>query len=197
MSDDAHVAQAVEALKAGKPVIFPTDTVYGVGVSVLHAESPHAIYDVKRRQAGKPVAWLVSDASALELYGQDVPAYALELAERHWPGALTIIVKASSKVPMAFRSQEGTIGLRMPASDTALSLIRAVGCPVATSSANTSGQPAPRLASEISPEVLQRVSAVVKDDALRSGVASTVIDCSHGAIEVVRQGDVALGQGKV
>lgn len=197
MSDDAHVAQAVEALKAGKPVIFPTDTVYGVGVSVLHAESPHAIYDVKRRQAGKPVAWLVADASALELYGQDVPAYALELAERHWPGALTIIVKASSKVPMAFRSQEGTIGLRMPASDTALSLIRAVGCPVATSSANTSGQPAPRLASEISPEVLQRVSAVVKDDALRSGVASTVIDCSHGAIEVVRQGDVALGQGKV
>ena len=197
MSDDAHVAQAVEALKAGKPVIFPTDTVYGVGVSVLHAESPHAIYDVKRRQAGKPVAWLVADASALELYGQDVPAYALELAERHWPGALTIIVKASSKVPMAFRSQEGTIGLRMPASDTALSLIRAVGCPVATSSANTSGQPAPRLASEISPEVLQRVSAVVKDDALRSGVASTVIDCSHGAIEVVRQGDIALGQGKV
>ena len=73
-------AEAVEALKAGKAVVFPTDTVYGLGVSVEHARTPRAIYDLKQRDAGKPIAWLVGGVEALDEYGVEVPDYARALA---------------------------------------------------------------------------------------------------------------------
>lgn len=75
---------------------------------------PRLLYDLKHRDAGKPVAWLVEGPETLDVYGRDVPAYARRLAETFWPGALTLVVRASAAVPAAFRSPAGTIGLRMP-----------------------------------------------------------------------------------
>ena len=130
---------AVCALAVGNAVVFPTDTVFGLGVSVSAAPGPQLLYDLKRRDAGKPVAWLVEGPEALGVYGKDVPAYAQRLAEAFWPGALTLVVRASDAVSAAFQSAAGTIGLRMPASEAALGLIRAAGCPLAVTSANLSG----------------------------------------------------------
>lgn len=182
--------EAVRALKAGLPAVFPTDTVYGLGVSVAHAESPQVIYDLKQRDAGKPVSWLVGGADDLDVYGRDVPEQARRLARAHWPGALTIIVKASDAVPRAFQSESGTIGLRMPASDVALSLIRAVGAPLATSSANVSGCAAPRTAEGLDAALLQKVAAVLEEGQGAGAAPSTVIDCSQGKMVIVRQGDI-------
>ena len=131
--------EATRALAVGNAVIFPTDTVFGLGVSVSAAAGPQLLYDLKRRDAGKPVAWLVEGPEALDVYGEDVPAYARRLAEAFWPGGLTLVVRASDAVPPAFQSPAGTIGLRMPASEVALGLIRAAGCPLAVTSANLSG----------------------------------------------------------
>ena len=131
--------EAVRALAAGDAVVFPTDTVFGLGISVSAAAGPQLLYDLKRRDAGKPVAWLVEGPEALDVYGEDVPAYARRLAEAFWPGGLTLVVRASDAVPPAFQSPAGTIGLRMPASEVALGLIRAAGCPLAVTSANLSG----------------------------------------------------------
>lgn len=189
---NGEFTRAVEALRAGKPVVFPTDTVYGLGVSVRHAPSLQAIYDIKRRDAGKPVAWLVGSAAALEEYGEDVPAYALKLAETHWPGALTVIVKANDNVPAAFRSEAGTIGLRMPNSETALKLIEAVGSPLAVSSANRSGCADASSADALDETVLREAAVVVLGDTPGGGVASTVIDCSQGDPVVVRQGRIVV-----
>ena len=186
------LSAAVEALQQGKAVVFPTDTVYGLGVSVKHAASPQAIYDIKHRDAGKPIAWLVGGPEALDVYGNSVPEQVRELARKHWPGALTIIVRASSEVPVAYASAEGTIGLRMPASPVALALIERLGSPLATSSANLSGGPDPRLASELDESLRQAVGAIVEDDVLESGVPSTVIDCSQGTISVIRQGGIMI-----
>ena len=180
--------KAVEALRAGKPVVFPTDTVYGLGVSVKHARTPQALYDIKKRDAGKPIAWLVGGIDALDEYGEDVPACARELAEKHWPGALTIIVKANGNVPSAFRSSAGTIGLRMPANDIALKLIEAVGSPLATSSANVSGAGDAASSDQIDPAVSDQAAVVVSDGQVGGGVASTVIDCSQEEIVVLRKG---------
>lgn len=190
--NDADIAAATRALRDGKAVVFPTDTVYGLGVSVEHARSPQAIYDIKKRAAGKPVAWLVGSPDALDEYGRDVPERARELARAHWPGALTIIVKANDKVPAAFCALTGTIGLRMPASETALSLIRAVGSPLATSSANISGEGDVASPGELDASLLEHVSAVVQGEQEGSGVASTVIDCSTGEVAVVRQGAIRI-----
>ena len=117
------------ALKRGKPVVFPTDTVYGVGVAVGAAESPQVLYDLKRREDKKPIAWLVGEVDDLARYGRAVPELAFALARTFWPGPLTLVVKASAAVPPAFRSAEGTIGLRMPANETALALVRSRSTP--------------------------------------------------------------------
>ena len=130
--------EAVAALKRGEAVIFPTETVYGLGVSVEAAASPEALYDLKERDRGKPVSWLVGGVDDLDRYGAHVPDLARRLARAYWPGPLTLIVEASDAVPAAFRSAAGSIGLRMPDNDTALELIEAVGCPLATTSANIS-----------------------------------------------------------
>ena len=180
---------AIDALKNAKPVVFPTDTVYGLGVAVKYSASPSAIRRIKQRDADKPVAWLVEGPEALDEFGQDVPDKARDLVDRYWPGALTVIVKASDKVPPAFKAMDGTIGLRMPANNTALRLIRVVG-PIAASSANLSGEEAPRTAAEIDPALRNLVAVVVEDDLQASGMASTVVDCSQGGVATIRQGEV-------
>ena len=83
------VAQAARAAREGKAVVFPTDTVYGIGVSVAHARTPDLIYGIKRRDAGKAIPWLVGSMDDLMRYGRDVPSYASALARAFWPGALT------------------------------------------------------------------------------------------------------------
>lgn len=161
--------EAVCALREGRPVAFPTDTVYGVGVAVEYAAGPQELFCLKRRDEGKPVAWLVGSPDDLLTYGEDVPAYALCAARAFWPGALTLIVRASERVPAAFRSSEGTIGLRMPAGAAALELIRKVGCPLATTSANFSGEPATGVFDELDPAFAQAVGVVVRESAASEG----------------------------
>ena len=184
------IEEAARALRAGSPAIFPTDTVYGLGVSVRDAASPRILFSLKNRDAGKPVAWLVGGVGDLATYGSEVPDYAFSLARAFWPGSLTIIVKASDAVPAAFQSEAGTIGLRMPASDTALELIRAVGCPLATTSANRSGVPAPYRIESLDVLLALAVGTVVADAGEKSGIASTVVDCTGDRPAIVREGAV-------
>lgn len=182
-------AEAAAALRAGKPVIFPTDTVFGLGVAVNHAPSPEELYQLKQRSSDKPIAWLVGSIDDLARYGKNVSAEALELARAHWPGALTLIVEASDEVPPAYRSAAGTIALRVPNDPTARALIEQVG-PLATTSANISGEPAPTRTEELSPALTACV-ATVAGEAL-GGHASAVVDCTQTLARIVRQGAIAL-----
>lgn len=165
--------EATRALAVGNAVIFPTDTVFGLGVSVSAAPGPQLLYDLKRRDAGKPVAWLVEGPEALDVYGRDVPAYARRLAETFWPGGLTLVVRASDAVPAAFQSPAGTIGLRMPASEAALGLIRAAGCPLAVTSANLSGAADTACAEDLDRALVARTAGVyLSDDSLSHSAAT-------------------------
>ena len=187
---------AASALMEGRACIFPTDTVYGLGVSVLAASGPDVLFDIKRRDVGKPIAWLVGSVDDLQRYGKNLPEVACSLARRFWPGALTIIVEASDAVPASFQSQVGTIGLRMPANDTALALIRRVGSPLATTSANISGKAAVSRFESLDSQLLFTVGCALKDPAesLHSGVASTVIDCTGAGLALVREGGVSFDE---
>lgn len=165
--------EATRALAVGNAVIFPTDTVFGLGVSVSEAPGPQLLYDLKHRDAGKPVAWLVEGPEALDVYGRDVPAYARRLAETFWPGGLTLVVRASDAVPAAFQSPAGTIGLRMPASEAALGLIRAAGCPLAVTSANLSGAADTARAEDLDRALVARTAGVyLSDDSLSHSAAT-------------------------
>lgn len=183
---------AIAALSAGRPVIFPTDTVYGLGVAVGMAETPEILYDIKERDHGKPVAWLVSNPEALVLYGTAVPEFAHVLARTFWPGPLTLVVKAAANVPGPFQSESGTIALRMPDNELALALIARLGVPLATTSANISGQKPPRTFGELDEVLLSRVPVAVRDDSEKSGVASSVVDCTGDHPAMVREGGVSI-----
>ena len=187
--------EALRALKRGEPVIFPTDTLFGLGVSVQHAENPDVLYEIKHREKRKPVAWLVGSVEDLGIYGKLIPPYASTLARTFWPGPLTIIVRASDAVPTAFQSETGTIGMRMPANATALALIKELGCPIATTSANLSGAKNALSFEDIDQSVLDRVAVALNDDEIKSGVASTIVDCSSGEHPVlIREGALTIAE---
>lgn len=185
--------EAIAALRRGEAVIFPTETVYGLGVSVEAAASPDVLYDLKERDRGKPISWLVGGVDDLDRYGAHVPDLARRLARAYWPGPLTLVVEAGGAVPAAFRSAAGSIGLRMPDNEAALELIEAVGCPLATTSANISGLQAPGAFDALDPDLAARVGVVVPDDGDddKSGVASTVIDCTVDPPRLLREGAVS------
>ncbi len=195
MAHMSTIQEAFRALKRGEPVVFPTDTVYGIGVSVRDAQTPEILYRIKRREKRKPIAWLVGSTDDLMTYGKSVPEFAQTLVRTFWPGQLTLIVRASEQVPEAFRSSRNTIGLRMPANPTAQQLISSLGCPIATTSANISGSSSALSFESLDEEILNQVSVALKDDEQKSGVASTVIDCSFGDHPVlVRQGALSIAE---
>ena len=137
------------------------------------------------------MAWLVGGVDALDVYGAQVPDYARNLAHAFWPGALTLIVKASSEVPQAFQASDGSIALRMPKHSSCLDLIRYVG-PVAASSANLSGEEAPKSIEALNPVLVQADLVVFDDGTTPSGMPSTIVDCTGPTPVLVRQGSVKL-----
>ncbi|MEY8562013.1 L-threonylcarbamoyladenylate synthase [Eggerthellaceae bacterium 3-80] len=180
---------ALDALRAGQAVVFPTDTVFGLGVSVLHAQSSQVLYDIKKRDAGKPIAWLVRSVDDLSFYGHDVPPWARLLAAKFWPGDLTLVVRAAQSVPKAFRSEANTIGLRMPNSPCVLRLIEEVGSPLATTSANRSGAADVVAYEAIDPRIASQVSAIIPGwGSISQGVSSTVIDATTQTPHILRAG---------
>lgn len=191
----ASLRDVAASLQQGRPAIFPTDTLFGLGVSVQHAKSPQALYDIKQRESQKPIAWLVGDVRDLDVYGSALSPATCALAQVFWPGPLTLIVQASAEVPTAFRSDAGTIGLRMPAHEAALDLIRTVGCPLATTSANLSGHANAASFEAIEEEVLTQVKAVLSGDCATNALASTVVDCTQEPLVIVREG--ALTQADI
>ncbi len=183
--------RVARVLRRGEAAIFPTDTVAGVGVSIGAAASPKILFDLKRRDADKPIAWLVGSSAALDVYGVAVPGYARQMALAWWPGPLTLIVHASAAVPSAFRSAEKTIGLRMPACSETLDLLTRVGCPIATTSANFAGAPSPRGVAQVDLAFAAAVGVVMPDGSKpESGIASTVIDCTSPRPRILREGGI-------
>lgn len=182
---------ALALLRQGRPLVVSTDTVYGLGVSVGHASAPDDLFRIKRRDRSKAIAWLMADPSDLLRYGANVSPQALALAEALWPGALTLVVTASDSVPGAYCAQDGSIALRVPAARKLRDLLRALGCAMATSSANVSGQPAATCLSEVDPRIVEFAPWAYMSDEEPSGKASTIVDCRDGKLEVLRWGDIA------
>lgn len=188
-----NFADTVDVLMAGKPAIYPTDTVVGVGLAVKKAASPEILYQMKERPHSNPIAWLVSEADAINEYGKNVPEYAYVLFRAFSPGPITVVVEASDKVPQAYASEKGTIGLRVPDCATTVSLMDAVASPLATTSANFSGQAEPRSLDELDEKFAEEVGCVLQDDVYdaMSGIASTVVDCTGERPVILREGPIS------
>jgi L-threonylcarbamoyladenylate synthase len=182
---------AANVLRGGGIVVFPTETVYGIGASATSCFGPQEIIDIKMRPKNKPLPWLVEDEAALDRYGVDVPEYARRLAKAFWPGALTIVVNAAPVGAPELRDERGPVALRCPDHEVVQELIRASGAAIITTSANTSGKPAPSSFDELEERILAAADLALDGGETPHKMASTVVDCTGPEPVVTREGPIS------
>lgn len=189
------IPRALEILRTGGLVAFPTDTVYGLGALAFDQTAIESIYLAKDRPPEKAIPILLADVDDLDRVARDVPELARRLAARFWPGPLTLVVPKRVDLPAAVSATD-TVGVRIPDNDIARTLLRAAG-PMAVTSANLSGRENPRTVSEVIAQLNGRVPLVVDGGETRGGVPSTVVDVSSGAEPVIlREGPITLDEIK-
>ena len=185
------LAQAVRILRAGGLVAFPTDTVYGVGA---HAWLPNAVtqlYVAKQRPRDKAIPLLVAGVEGLPEVAADVPEAAYTLARHFWPGALTLVLRRAPRVPDAVTSGQETVAVRAPDHPVAQALIAALDAPLAATSANLSGQPAPDTAQGVLAQLNARVDLLLDGGTCPGGVASTIVDLTVSPPAILRKGGLS------
>lgn len=197
-----NLGPAADCLTAGGLALVPTETVYGVGVAIsafaanLEIPGPDTgygrIFTLKQRELTQTVPWLVDGPAALERYGKDVPHSICALAEKLWPGALTLVVPAADDVPSFMRAADGTVALRTSASPVVQELIARCGSPLAVTSANTHGKPAPISFDEVEPRILAGVDVAVDAGETPCRDASTIVAVRDGELQILREGALAV-----
>ncbi len=185
-----HVLKEITAsLHAGAVVIFPTETVYGIGTSVFSLAGIKRIYQLKGRQREKPLALLVHSLEAAKPLVEEIPKEAERLARLFWPGPLTLVFKASA-LGRVVTGGLATIGVRIPDHPVALAILRKVGVPLATTSVNRSGQPPAITGIAAANFFGKKVDWLVDGGTCRGKTASSVIDLSHYPFTVIRDGAI-------
>jgi L-threonylcarbamoyladenylate synthase len=184
-------AAAVEVLRAGGLVAMPTDTVYGVGVALDAEDGLARLFAAKDRPFDRAIVLLVADVEQASSVGVISPA-ALALAERFWPGGLTLVLAQApgAHLPALLTAGTATIGVRLPGHESPRTLARELG-PLPVTSANVSGQPDALDAAEVLAQLGDRIDLVLDDGPARGGLPSTVVDCSGDLPRVLRVGAVA------
>ncbi len=197
-----NLGPAADCLTAGGLALVPTETVYGVGVAIsafaanLETPGPDTgygrIFTLKRRELTQTVPWLVDGPAALERYGKDVPHSICALAEKLWPGALTLVVLAADDVPPFMRAADGTVALRASASPVVQELIARCGSPLAVTSANTHGKPAPISFDEVELRILAGVDVAIDAGETPCRDASTIVAVRDGELQILREGAMTV-----
>ena len=178
---------AAEVLRAGGLVVYPTDTVYGLGADPSQSAAIRRIYEVKGRPDQKAIIWLVDEArSASRWCEMDLAAE--RLAERFWPGALTLVLRRLEPP----QGELPTLGVRVPAHAAALAIIKAAGGVVATTSANASGAPSARTAGEARAQIGEGVDLIIDAGPAPRGTESTVIDMTVDPPKLLRAGAISV-----
>ena len=186
--DQKQMQEAGQIIKDGGLVAFPTETVYGLGADALNAEASKKIYAAKGRPSDNPLIVHISKFQSLEEIAKDVPKEARLLAEKFWPGPLTMIVNKNEKIPYETTGGMDTVAIRMPSDPIALALIEASTGFVAAPSANTSGRPSPTLASHVADDLAGKIEMILDGGPVGIGLESTIIDLTEKEPMILRPG---------
>ena len=183
---------ALQILREGGLVAFPTDTVYGVGALVFDGKAVESIYVAKQRPIEKAIPVLMADATDMEKVGMDIPEVAYQLAARFFPGPLTCLIPKQPTLPESVSATE-TVGVRVPDHEVARALLRAAG-PMAVTSANISGQANPSTAQEVLAQLGGRIDLILDGGKTPGGVPSTLVDCTGKDLKILREGPISLAE---
>ncbi len=186
------ISTAVDVLRAGGLVAFPTETVYGLGADAANPEAVDRIFAAKGRPRSHPVIVHLAEPAAAKEWAAEVPDFAAALADAFWPGPLTLVLPRSDIVPDAVTGGLATVGLRVPAQSIALELLSAFGGGVAAPSANRFGRVSPTRAEHVRADLGSAVDVILDGGPCPVGVESTIVDCSGIEPQVLRPGGVPV-----
>lgn len=187
------IKQAADRIRAGGLVAFPTETVYGLGANALDAAAVQRVFDLKGRPSTSPLIVHVCSIGMARGLAADWPALAEELAQKWWPGPLTLVLSKNAKIPDVVTAGLPAVGIRMPNHPMALELIELAGVPIAAPSANRFGELSPTTAEHVRTTFGEELE-VLDGGPCRVGLESTVVSIENGALKLLRPGMVSLGE---
>ena len=190
--EDGELLEAAEILRSGGLVAFPTETVYGLGANALDEAAAKKIYAAKGRPSDNPLIAHISSMEELPALVREIPEAGRKLAEKYWPGPLTMIFPKKDVVPYGTTGGLDTVAVRMPSDPVANRLIKLAGIPVAAPSANTSGRPSPTRAEHVIEDMDGKIDAIVDGGPCSVGVESTIIDLTVQPPRLLRPGGLPL-----
>ncbi|MCW8860688.1 MAG: L-threonylcarbamoyladenylate synthase [Deltaproteobacteria bacterium] len=180
------ISQIVKCLQQGGVIVYPTDTTYGIGCDIFNRKGVKKIFQIKQRESKKPFSFICTDLAEISNYAQ-VSNFAFKIMKRHLPGPFTFVLEATKIVPDSLSTKQKTVGLRIPDNAICHAIVKELGHPLVTTSANVSGEVTPQDPRDID-ERLGRLVDFVIDGGISMDEASTVISLLDDNIEVIRQG---------
>lgn len=192
--DYTELKEVAEVIKDGGIVVFPTETVYGIGANALNEETVKRLYEVKKRPLNKAISLLVSNVEMIEQVAKDITELEYGLIKEFFPGPLTIILNKKDIVPDIVTAGGNTVGVRIPENEIALKLIEYAGVPIAAPSANISGNPSGTELQTIINEFKEKVDCYIDGGKSEIGVASTIVQVIDGVPHIFREGCITKEQ---
>ena len=192
--DYTKLKEPANIIEKGGIVIFPTETVYGIGTNGLDEQAIKKLYEIKQRPKNKPISLLVSNISMVEKIAKDITKIEYKLMEKFFPGPFTIILKKKDIIPNIVTANQNTVGIRMPSEEIARRLVEYANVPIATPSANISGRPSGTNLDEISKDFKGKVDYFIDAGESKIGISSTIVKVIDGIPHILRQGSITKKQ---
>ena len=178
-------------IKEGGIVIFPTETVYGIGTNGLNKEAIKKLYEVKQRPLNKPISLLVNNIEMVNQVAKNISKLEYKIMQNFFPGPLTIILEKKDIVPDILTANTNTVGIRMPSGEIARKLIEYAGVPIATPSANISGKPSGTNIKDIQKDFEGKVDYFIDNGESKLGIPSTIVRVINNEVHILRHGSIS------
>jgi L-threonylcarbamoyladenylate synthase len=187
------IRYAADQIRAGHVLGMPTDTFYGLAADPLNLRAVERVYEIKSRSRHKPLSLLIESTDQAEELAKPLPEEFYALARRFWPGPLTVIVRAASRLPLKVTANTGNVALRIPAAKIPLEVVRAAGLPITATSANLSGASECTTAIAVRDQLQDRISIIVDGGVSPREVASTIVDLTDedARWRIIREGAIS------
>jgi tRNA threonylcarbamoyl adenosine modification protein (Sua5/YciO/YrdC/YwlC family) len=194
--ESSLVKYVAEQIKAGQVLGMPTDTFYGLAADPFNLRAVDRVYEIKSRSRHKPLSLLIESVDQAEELANALPDSFDRLARKFWPGPLTVIVRAASRLPLKVTANTGNVALRVPNAEIPLAVVRAAGIPITATSANLSGATECTTALQVRDQLQNRISIIVDGGTSPREIASTIIDLSSddGNWRVIREGAIPTAE---
>jgi L-threonylcarbamoyladenylate synthase len=185
-----NLASAAEALKRGHVIVFPTETLYGLGADALNEAAVEKVFQLKGRASGNPISVLVANQEMLDTLIAKVPSTAQRLIDQYWPGPLTLVLPGRKNISKYLCNSSGGVGVRISSQPIAASLVNGLGRPLTATSANPSGKEPARTLQEAKNYFGNQVDVFIEGGTLASQSGSTVVEVMEDSIRIIREGEI-------